>query len=64
MDPNRRLGLRAALESGPRYFYELMQQTGTDDGREVSLSLHEFFKRSELDRAEDGRWMLKQRSNA
>lgn len=64
VDSNPRLGLRAALQSGPRYFYELMQQTGTDDGREVSLSLHEFFERGDLDRDEHGRWMLKQRSNA
>jgi hypothetical protein len=53
------LGLHAALKRGPRYFYELMEQTGSDDGREVSISLHEFFERGELDRDEDGRWMLK-----
>ena len=64
VDPKSRLGLRAALESGPRYFYELMQHAGTDDGREMSLSLHELLERGELDRDEDGRWMLKPRSGA
>jgi 2,5-furandicarboxylate decarboxylase 1 len=53
------LSVRAALESGPRTFRDLMQATGSRDGREVVIALDAVRQEGALDRLPDGRYSLK-----
>jgi 3-polyprenyl-4-hydroxybenzoate decarboxylase len=49
--------VEAALEDGPKYFRELMEWTGSDDGREIIRVLEGFYADGSLGRLEDGRYM-------
>lgn len=52
--------LRAALESGPKSFEELMVALGTDDGREIVVALEELNDAGLLARdGEEGKYCLK-----
>jgi len=51
--------VRQALEAGPMFFSRLMEALGSDDGREISLELHELREEGALDRLENGEWSLK-----
>lgn len=53
-----RLGVRAALEEGPKRFVEILAATGSRDGREVVVALEELRAAGELTRLEDGRYGL------
>lgn len=50
--------VRAALEDGPCYFRELMEATGSSDGREIVRELDALRRSSGLSRLEDGRYAL------
>jgi 2,5-furandicarboxylate decarboxylase 1 len=55
-----RSGVRAALEQGPRYFKELMEAAGSDDGRDVVRELEKLRTEFGLKRLDDGRYELGQ----
>ena len=48
-----------ALQSGPKYFRELMQAMGTRDGRDTTLQIDELRQQGLLQRDTDGRYQLK-----
>jgi UbiD family decarboxylase len=53
--------VRAALESGPKYFAEIMRSVGSEDGREVALELDRLREQGVLERvAGTGQWTLTQ----
>ena len=61
----RSASVRAALESGPKYFVELMRSLGSEDGREVALELDALREQGELERVEHtGEWTLKKKNTA
>ena len=47
-----------ALKAGPKYFRELMDATGSDDGREIVRELEKFYGAGRLNRLDDGRYSL------
>jgi UbiD family decarboxylase len=47
-----------ALRAGPRTFLELMEETGSRDGREIVRELGGLYERSMLQRDDDGRYVL------
>lgn len=47
-----------ALRNGPKHFRELMEATGSRDGRDTVLALDEVRKASGLERTPDGRYQL------
>ncbi len=51
--------VRQALESGPKYFIELMEGLGTDDGRALALDLDRLQQGGMLGRGSNGEWLLK-----
>ena len=56
----RSSSVRAALESGPRYFAEIMQALGSEDGREIALELDKLREEGVLERAaHTGKWALR-----
>jgi 2,5-furandicarboxylate decarboxylase 1 len=59
MGPLRDESVRAALESGPKSFLELMEASGSRDGRDVLIALDEVRATGVLGRAPDGRYALK-----
>lgn len=52
----RNQSVEAALADGPKYFRELMEWTGSDDGREIIRVLEDFYADGSLGRLEDGRY--------
>ena len=58
LGPSRKLTVRQALEQGPQNFRELMEATGSRDGREVLRALDLIRKEGGLTRAADGRHSL------
>ena len=51
--------VRQALESGPKYFLELMEGLGTDDGRALVLELDRLRREGILGRGDNGEWLLR-----
>lgn len=51
--------LRDVLAGGPKYFVDLMRETGSRDGRELALALGELSAQGELKRLPDGEYALK-----
>ena len=52
--------VREALASGPKYFADLMQALGSEDGREIALELDRLREEGVLTRMEpNGEWALK-----
>ena len=47
-----------ALDTGPKYFRELMEAAGSDDGREIVRELEALYAEGRLGRCEDGRYVL------
>lgn len=60
----RGLTVRAALDTGPQSFRDLMEATGSRDGREVLLALDEVRNAVGLDRLPDGRYRLRGQDQA
>lgn len=58
--PERFQTVRAALESRPMYFAQLMEAVGSRDGREVTLELDRLREEGNLTRLENGEWALKE----
>jgi UbiD family decarboxylase len=50
--------IREALESGPKFFVDLMTSIGSQDGREVALELDELHKKKQLKRLQNGEYAL------
>jgi len=48
-----------ALQGGPQSFRDLMEASGSDDGREVVRALEPFYAAGRLERLDDGRYALK-----
>lgn len=48
-----------ALKDGPKFFRELMEAAGSDDGREIVRALEPFYAAGRLERLADGRYALK-----
>ncbi|MSQ70138.1 MAG: UbiD family decarboxylase [Betaproteobacteria bacterium] len=51
--------VREALQSGPRSFLELMEATGSRDGRDVVIALDAVRQALGLDRTTDGKYQIK-----
>lgn len=47
-----------ALASGPKYFRELMEAAGSDDGRDIVRALEPLYAAGAIKRLEDGRYTL------
>ena len=56
--PSRKLTVRQALEQGPQSFRDLMEATGSRDGREVLIALDEVRRDVGLARTPEGRHQL------
>ena len=54
----------AALSEEPQTFFELMQASGTSDGREVVIALDDIRQQGKLQRTPEGKYMLKQTAGA
>lgn len=50
--------VRQALESGPKFFADIMQVLGSQDGREIALELDELRQRGQIKRLENGEFAL------
>jgi 3-polyprenyl-4-hydroxybenzoate decarboxylase len=50
--------VRAALESGPKFFRQLMEATGSRDGRDTTLALDELRQEGVLGRNPEGAYVL------
>jgi UbiD family decarboxylase len=50
--------LREALAGGPKFFADLMRETGSRDGRELALALEELRAAGKLNRLPDGEYAL------
>lgn len=50
--------VQQALENGPKYFIELMEGLGTDDGRALVLELDRLRAEGVLGRGSNGEWVL------
>jgi hypothetical protein len=50
--------LRDVLARGPKFFADLMRETGSRDGRELALALGELRETAELRRLPDGEYAL------
>jgi hypothetical protein len=50
--------VREALTSGPKFFSDLMRETGSRDGRELALILAELSEKNELRRLPNGEYAL------
>lgn len=57
-DAQRCAGVAEALAGGPRFFGEIVNALGSDDGRDVVRALDELRRAGRLRRAEDGRYEL------
>ena len=53
-----RQSVREALQSGPKFFRQLMEATGSRDGRDTTLSLDELRQQGVLGRNPEGAYML------
>ena len=51
--------VRQCLETGPKYFIEIMEALGTRDGREVVMDLEKLREEGALNRTPNGQWCLK-----
>ncbi|HEY3920097.1 MAG TPA: UbiD family decarboxylase [Stellaceae bacterium] len=56
--------VQQALESGPKYFIELMEGLGTDDGRALVIELDRLQRDGVLGRGNDGEWVLQSRTTS
>jgi 2,5-furandicarboxylate decarboxylase 1 len=55
----KQMTIEEALKEGPKYFRELMEATGSDDGREIVRALEPLYASGSLSRLDDGRYALK-----
>ena len=52
------MSVEDALKDGPKYFRELMEAAGSDDGREIVRQLEEYYAAGRIKRLEDGRYAI------
>ncbi len=55
---SKRQTVRQCLESGPRYFIEILEAMGSRDGREVVLEIEKLRAEGALNRTPNGQWCL------
>lgn len=53
------MAVEEALTEGPKFFRELMEATGSDDGREIVRAMEPLYASGRLERLGDGRYALK-----
>ncbi len=58
LGPARGMSVVEALREGPKTFRDLMEATGSRDGRDLLAALDEFQSQSRLERRRDGRYAL------
>jgi UbiD family decarboxylase len=56
--PPRSRSVEEALASGPRYFVQLVEDLGSDDGREIALELEHLRRAGRVGRTRNGEWRL------
>jgi UbiD family decarboxylase len=56
--PSRGQSVRAAIEQGPQSFHDLMEASGSRDGRDVLVALDQVRQEIGLERLPDGRYRL------
>ena len=56
---SKSMTVEEALQDGPKFFRQLMEATGSDDGREIVRALETFYAAGRLERVPDGRYALK-----
>ena len=56
--------VRDALRAGPRYFKQLMEDVGSNDGREVGLELAALREAGAITRLRNGEWTLAEGAGA
>jgi UbiD family decarboxylase len=56
--PPRHASVREALEAGPRFFVQLLEDLGSGDGREIALELERLRRGGLVDRMHNGEWRL------
>jgi 2,5-furandicarboxylate decarboxylase 1 len=54
----KKMGVKQSLESGPKYFIEIMEALGSRDGREVVLEIEKLRAEGALNRTPNGQWCL------
>jgi hypothetical protein len=54
--PARHQDVRQVLESGPKYFADVIGLLGSKDGREIALALDELREQGILARLDNGEW--------
>ncbi|HVA15332.1 MAG TPA: UbiD family decarboxylase [Stellaceae bacterium] len=54
--------VQQALETGPKYFIELMEALGTEDGRALVVELDRLQREGMLGRGDSGEWVLQSRT--
>jgi 3-polyprenyl-4-hydroxybenzoate decarboxylase len=59
-----RQSVKQALESGPKYFIELMEATGSRDGRDLAVEIDRLRAEGTLNRTPNGQWCLKGTPNS
>ena len=59
LGPSKGLTVREALAAGPQTFRDLMEATGTRDGRDVLKEMDALRSAGLLERAPDGKWRMK-----
>ncbi|RPG03091.1 MAG: UbiD family decarboxylase, partial [Rhodospirillaceae bacterium TMED63] len=52
------MSVEDALKDGPKYFRELMEAAGSDDGREIVRQLEEYYAAGRIKRLDDGRYAI------
>jgi UbiD family decarboxylase len=56
--PARFATVHESLQSGPRYFVQLMEDLGSGDGREIAVELERLRRNGLVDRQPNGEWRL------
>jgi UbiD family decarboxylase len=56
--PRRYASVHEALEAGPKYFVQMLEDLGSGDGREIALQLEQLRRTGLVDRLTNGEWRL------
>jgi UbiD family decarboxylase len=56
--PPRWTSVEDALADGPKFFVQLVEGLGSDDGREIALELERLRREGRVDRSTNGEWCL------
>jgi UbiD family decarboxylase len=56
--PQRYASVHEALEAGPKFFVQMLEDLGSGDGREIALELERLRRTGLVDRLNNGEWRL------